>query len=241
MIQVLCYSCSTHIANTDVDRIDWPLTGEMFSPIYPGWYLRPGPLNLDVFCPACQMFPFNHDPNVAGGNAVGKALNVRGADGKPVVMTVKEILINYVGTVTAGNPGENPSPDYTHNAFREPAPLASENGENFDILAQKPVFPCPSCGAKKRFHKKGCTAGLVEAFGEKIEAEIAHHHEAIAKTQMPDPHLATMEARVSSGPDRDETPTTDDLKDLERDRERRASGRPEPELRPGEGYAPPVM
>jgi hypothetical protein len=226
------------------------------------------------------MFPFNHDPNVAGGNAVGKALNVRGPDGKPVVMTVKEILMGDAfraepalvsvngkdeaatdprrvpgdAAILAQSPAQKPqgkAPGEANN-FREPAPLElgdgvtlaprdTVNGKIGKTAARPPAqelaFPCPSCGAKKRFHKKGCMTQATE----EEKAKLPVMAEAIQKQVFSDPHLLAMEARVSSGPDRDETPTLEDLKDLERDRECRASGRPDPELRPGEGYAPPVM
>ena len=214
MIQVLCYSCSTHLANTDVARLDWPLTGEMFTVIYPGWFLRPGPLNLDLFCPACGQFPFSHDPFTAGGNAVGKNLNVRGVDGKPVVMTVKQILM---GTQKESVPVG--------------LPVSLDPSGSRSAAGVKPAspFPCPSCGAKKRFHKKGCIAKA-----RMPTPEIPGEAPAIA-----DPHLLAMESRVSSGPERSEEPTAQDLRDLERDRATRC--RPEPQLRPGGGYAPKAV
>jgi len=211
-----------------VDRLDWPLTGEMFNVVYPGWYLRPGMLNLDIFCPACQMFPFNHDPNIAGGNAVGKALNVRGADGKPVVMTVKQILLTDYRTAFRVEPTLMPENDGRREQQGADLALPDKSAQS---PGEKPAFPCPICGAKKRFHKKGCTAAAVPS---NPTAEVREHAPL-------DPILLDIEARVSSGPDRDGQPTIDDLKDLERDRERRASGRPEPELRPGEGYVPKAV
>ncbi|MFA4904652.1 MAG: hypothetical protein WC600_18145 [Desulfobaccales bacterium] len=232
MIAVLCYSCSTHISNTDVDRLDWPLLGDMFSPAYPGWYLRPGPLNLDIFCPICSRFPFHHDPYTAGGGAVGKFLNVRGADGKPVVMTVKQILMQAWGApLEMTYAVSQPQPLITIKSIQEEVDKLTGMNENMPK-----EFPCPSCGAKKRFHKKGCTV----TWGDR-SPEVRGGESQISGEQPPqvaDPHLLAMEARVSSGPERSETPTADDLKDLERDRELRASDRPDPELRPGEGFIP---
>ena len=43
MIEILCSSCNTYLADTDKARLDWPLTAEMFDVKYPGWSLRPGP------------------------------------------------------------------------------------------------------------------------------------------------------------------------------------------------------
>ena len=210
MIQVLCYSCHTYLANTDVARLDWPMSGEMFDVVYPGWSLRPGQLNLEVWCPACGQFPFSHDPYTHGGSAVGKNLNIRGADGKASVMTIKQILLGQLLDLPS-------SPDQTvlvvDKLYGPPSP--------------KPAFPCPSCGAKKRFHKKGCpTQPCVEV--------------PVAKAQMSDPHLTAMESRVSRGPDQSVEPTPEEIKAVARERENRRE-RPEPVLRPGEGYSPKAV
>lgn len=118
MIRVLCYSCHTYIANTDAARLDWPLFGEMFTVVYQGWFLRPGKLNLDIFCPVCGAFPFSHDPYTAGGNAVGKNLMVRGEDGKPVVRTVKQLLLDSrePEPLSRGEPSQNAT---THMVVRD--------------------------------------------------------------------------------------------------------------------------
>jgi len=118
MIRVLCYSCHTYIANTDAARLDWPLFGEMFTVVYQGWFLRPGKLNLDIFCPVCGAFPFSHDPYTAGGNAVGKNLMVRGEDGKPVVRTVKQLLLDSrePEPLSRGEPSQNAT---NHMAVRD--------------------------------------------------------------------------------------------------------------------------
>ena len=233
MIEVLCYACSTHIANTDVARLDWPLTGEMFDSVFPGWRLRPGPLNLDIFCPACgtpegECFPFSHDPYVSGGNAVGKNLNIRGADGKPVIMTVKQILMSNIG-------------------WKQLVPELQAPVSVPDLL---PAFPCPACGAKKRFHKKGCSAEaelnqMIEdkknrAFKRIIsltpeELALQERPQPQAAAPQADPHLRNIEARLSAADAPGDTLTPRELADLEQGR---VMHRPEPRLRPAEGYQP---
>ena len=218
MIHVLCSNCNTHLADTDVQRLDWPLTGEMFSVVFDGWYLRPGMLNLDIFCPACNMFPFFHDPYTAGGNAVGKTLNILGVDGKPVVMSVKQILMTV-----PRKPG-----------VREVSPAPISAPTDTDILAgEKPTFPCPSCGAKRNFHKKGCPTQAHPALAAPPAEETPKHLREFEKHRQyreanPDPagRLASIDARARSGPDGENTPVTAaEVAEVERERESKLPSR----------------
>jgi hypothetical protein len=142
-ITVLCWTCSTHILSTDVGRLDWPLRGEMFSQVQPNFVLRPGTLNLDIFCPVCGQFPFHYDPGVPG--AIGKGLRILGGDGKSLHTTIKEILLNATGQPEADQGPSSPLGE-------EPAASGAGDGDT-----PAPEWPCPECGAKKRFHRKGCS------------------------------------------------------------------------------------
>ena len=150
MIHILCYRCGSHIADTDVARLDWPLRGEMFDVKAPGWFLRPGQFNLDIFCPVCSQFPFHYDTSVPG--AVGKALNIKGKDGKPTVMTVKQILMGgYYPMVQ-----DVMSPSRVRSAVVDPTAPVKEPAPT-----SMPEWPCLECGAKKRFHRAGCSKKAV--------------------------------------------------------------------------------
>jgi len=267
MIHILCYSCNTHIADTDVQRLDWPLTGEMFSVVYPGWFLRPGMLNLDIFCPACGQFPFSHDPYTAGANAVGKNLNIRGADGKPVVMTVKQILIlesvgcQRVPVQATSGPGFAPEEALTQPKSEKIArsgPTGGITGHQ-GTHSLRDQFPCLTCGAKKRFHKKGCALiGTIIPNAHPSNVRTGHIENANpAETgTMPldknarlsekkdldraqDPVIASIAAKITgSNPDKGDGPPTEaEVKEMLAEREGRM-GKEEPELRPGEGYLP---
>ena len=96
-------------------------------------------MTLDIFCPVCSQFPFSHDPYTAGGNAVGKNLNLKGADGKPMVATIKQILMGSEGHVEMKQPAVPPA------------------------MAQPKIItpPCPMCGSSPNFggiitHQVGC-------------------------------------------------------------------------------------
>lgn len=141
-ITVLCWVCGTPLLTTDADRLDWPLRGEMFSPLQPNFLLRPGLLNLDIFCISCGMFPFNYDPGLPG--AIGKGLKIKGPDGKPLITTIKQILMTSPGQLAASSESKS----------HEDAAAAGGN--------DKPLseWPCPECGAKKNFHRKNCSKHL---------------------------------------------------------------------------------
>ena len=150
-ITILCWICSTPIFTTDAERLDWPLRGEMFSPLYPNFVLRPGPLNLEIFCVSCKQFPLHYDPYTPGGNAVGKSLKIKGPNGKPLVTTIKQILLNATGLPMADQGGAAPP---------HPVPDPDEESVASGAGASRtpaPEWPCPECGAKKRFHRKGCS------------------------------------------------------------------------------------
>ena len=239
MIKVLCASCNTHLFNTDLARLDWPLTGAMFDVVFPGWWIHPRTINLDIFCPACDAFPFYWDGSVPG--AVGKNLNIEGADGKPVVISVKQILMG--GNRTWVRQVVQSDGTITH----EPAPTPSE--KMLQAIQPPNAFPCPSCGAKKRFHKKGCPIKPKPVNpGKKVEAvadETPKHlrefekHRQYRKTN-PDPAgiLSSIDARARSGPDGKDTPPSQaEITEIERERVSRHV-KVDPRLRPGEGYAP---
>lgn len=223
MIRILCSKCNTHIADTDRERLDWPMTGEMFSVRYQGWFLRSGLLDLNVWCPACGSFPFSHDPYVAGANAVGKNLNVRGPGGKPVLMTVKQILMGGYRPMTpdVASPVQPP--------FKPEVPLVSgecvvSNPEMKGGLVVPPhpnqEWPCPECGAKKRFHRSNCS------------------RKGMATKAPLDPHVLAMEARVKAGgpsAETDEIPPEEVAAMLAEREQRMSRDKPQPYLRPTGG------
>lgn len=243
-IHVLCSSCNTHLADTDINRLDWPLMGEMFSVVFPGWYLRPGMMNLDVFCPACGAFPFHYNPHEAGGNAVGKNLTVMGADGKPVVMSIKQILVSasclqFERSIVHGDGTISKEPcdaDYV--------PLSSIKE------AIKKEFPCPTCGAKKRFHKKGCALKIsaenilksVPPATQEAVIEMDKHarlSELKDRDRAHNPLVASIAGRVQgmSADKGDGPPTEREIQEVLADRQaRRMEAGKDVDVRPGEGY-----
>ena len=146
VVKVLCASCNTHLLNTDAQRLDYPMKGEMFDVVVQGWYLRQGPINLDIFCPICQMYPFFWNGSMPG--AVGNSLKTRGADGNPEILTVKQILMGgyrpMVQDMQTPTQGGLVIPPITETKAKASTGSTSE-------------WPCPECGAKKRFHRAGCS------------------------------------------------------------------------------------
>lgn len=252
MIHVLCMSCHTHLADTDVTQLDWPLFGEYFSVVFPGWYLRPGMLNLDVYCPACGAFPFGYNPHESGGNAVGKNLCIEGprsrADrsGKPMVLTVKQILLGSREPAPLSQ-GEPPTLKTIHGE----TPQGKMPGPRKEVSpGGKPAeFPCSACGAKKRFHKKGCVLKAENPFSfvppeqikaatkfdggtEPIEPPIsfdkhARLSEKKDRQRATDPLIASIAGRI--GAKRGDTgagpPTPEEVAEVMADREARRIGR----------------
>ncbi len=213
MIQVLCASCNTHLMNTDVGRLDWPLAGEMFDVIYPGWWLRPGLLNLDIFCPACGSYPFFWDGSVPG--AVGKNLNVRGADGKPAVMTIKQILmglsVESVGCqrvpvqATSSPTFIAPEEGITHSKSERIARSGPSGGitghqGTHSLSTQSKPPPCPSCGAKPSrggvvsFHKKGCQTKVLQIIHQEEPVQMSQDEPAPAFIREMERHRKIREA-----------------------------------------------
>lgn len=259
-VPILCFSCHTHLMNTDVARLDWPLTGEMFDCIFPGWSLRPGPLNLEIFCPVCMQFPFHHNPYIAGGNAVGKNLCVKGADGKAVVMTIKDILLSSHPLVIPagalkGPPNILPSQQWTTAPPLDPKPRY-----------QKAKGPCPHCGNRPNAsgsirHKKSCILLFPPRGGSKVqevstpppgakppitppcpmcggrpdaEREIVHGEGCPVKARE-----EAVKARVKvGGPLGDGSVTTEEAAEAVAERGHKAFGKSTEGLRPGEGFVP---
>lgn len=243
MIKVLCSSCHTHLADTDINRLDWPLMGEMFSIVSSGWYLRPGMLNLDVFCPACGAFPFHYNPHQAGGNAVGKNLTVREADGKPEVKTIKELLLSqYRDAVIIPT-----------KIIHSIAPNATTT---IKVGNSTPEFPCPHCGAKKRFHKKGCALKQTSVGEGPADTHVLEERPNVLQENQPldkharlsalkdrqraeSPLIASIAGRVGGmSADKGTGPATEaEVRELLADREsRRMEVDKDVDLRPGEGY-----
>ena len=218
-IPILCFHCSTHIADTDVARLDWSLHGEMFTAIYPGWTLRPGMLDLNIWCPVCSMFPFHHDPYTAGGNAVGKNLKVKGADGKPVILTVKQIIMGYTPIAEA------------QKAFAK---------EVMTTILPPPSKPQPVI---HEYTNTPMEKGSKQA-PQGFKPDGREDFKAPVDLAPDDPRLKNMEAILKSGPDRGDGPVTEEeVNQLMSERgdkapliERVTGG--DPELRPGEGFAP---
>lgn len=245
------------------------MEGNMFDIVFPGWFLRPGPLNLDVFCPVCGAFPLHYDPHTPGGNAVGKNLSIQGPDGRPVVLTVKQILMG-------ANPAQvidkavQPVKQSSHTPMIEPPGICPDcKGVLHETHVCKPQevaatpnkeFPCPYCGAKKRFHKKGCDLQMAKATGEFIKSfpkdappiiqpinygpktdKHAKYFERLDRQKAQDPFVAALAGSVSGkrGDTGEGPPTPEELAEVLADREaRRIEGDSRDDLRPGEGYMP---
>ena len=138
-------ACGTHLFNTDSVRLHFPLAGEMFDSVVPNIYMRPGYLNLDIFCPICGAFPFWPDGRKTGFRGVGRNLKTRGPDGKPKIMPVEDILAMPLMDVNWPSIDPPPAKEAVDKAVKE----------LFDESAKE--FPCPECGAKRNIHKKGCS------------------------------------------------------------------------------------
>lgn len=141
-------ACGTHLFNTDSVRLHFPLAGEMFDPVVPNIYMRPGYLNLDIFCPICGAFPFWPDGRKTGFRGVGRNLKTRGPDGKPKIMPVEDILAMPLMDVNWPKIDPPPAKEAVDKAVKELFEQCKPELE--------PEFPCPECGAKRRFHRKGC-------------------------------------------------------------------------------------
>lgn len=241
MIQVLCHSCSTHLMNTDLERLDYPLRGEMFDVVVPGWFLRPGPINLDIFCPYCQMYPFTWDPSVHG--AVGKYLCIKGPDGKPLDLTIKQILMGDLATPKHSQSGPVIQADG----------MGVIKGLKVDKKSSKQSseWPCPECGAKKRFHRAGCslktgTSHVALETCDKCGATLPNHKKGCPVRKgchVPGPDDKILAGLVATtGGNKTEDPDIippEEVQAMLQERERRqGSEKKEPYLRPGEGFAP---
>lgn len=213
-------ACGTHLFNTDPVRLHFPLAGEMFDPVVPNIYMRPGYLSLDIFCPICGAFPFWPDGRKSGFRGVGRNLKTLGADNKPKIMPVEDILSLPVPWVQLQEIAPTPSKSEIDKAVKE---LLDESVKE---------FPCPECGAKRRIHKKGCSK--LPANQAKVEPEeIITVPDGVQPENVPSWIVSQVEK--SDGVPPDAPPTEQELAELAREREHRAMIEKTSDTRPMEG------
>lgn len=207
-------ACNTHLLNTDSVRLHFPLAGEMFDPVVPNLIMRPGYLNLDIFCPVCGAFPFWPDGRKSGFRGVGRNLKTRGPDGKPKVVSVEQIL----GAAMVVNLVDHEAMDVLR---------SDQSGKNSPLEPIEPPWPCQECGAKSRLHKKVCSKFVPprgklmsgEAVAKPKTQEVAASPQS-PPDQVPEWIVARVETVDSVPPDA--PPTEREISEVAMERERRA-------------------
>lgn len=226
MITVLCFSCNSPIQTIDPETLEYPFKGEMFTPINANFKLRPGKLDLDIYCPVCFGFPFYYSESVPQHQHVGPYLSVKGPDGRPAMMPVAEIKAMK----------SDPKPQNVTKKVDKPQKTNQTEGKT-----------CPECGAKANrsgkitFHKKGCPivtgkSRESEPLSQGEPSEPANKKATPGEKPAPDPFLADLEKQVTRGArdaEADPRATREEIAEMGRERDtRQARDRREADLRP---------
>lgn len=204
MIPILCMSCGTHILNTDAIRLHFPLSGEMFDTVVENFILRPGYLNLDIFCPRCMAFPFYHDGTSKGFKGVGRYLKTFDANGKETMLDIDAIKEIY----------KNCNKKMVNSI---------EKANNIDITNNNKEFPCEECGSKKNFHKRTCSKFVKKVKTKKTEDNSVQNapesiNQARQEDNMPEWLIAKVEQGAPVVP-QGTPPTEAELAELSKDRD----------------------